>query len=263
VSNQSLSFNSTDLGGSSYGAILERHARPVAPRVIETTVIPGADGAITYGGYLGAQGVDLPLVVEGTSRSDLHDKLDAIALALHTDEAKSLAPDYLGGRYWLAQLASLGPIEYFGMTAARIMARFNVADARLYAASETSQTLTVATDPDSFSVPASGDVAGTAVADPEWELTLSAGASSIEIENTTRGESLTYGASLTSGDKLKIVSAPTSMRVYVDVGSGYAESMGDVSGVPPRLTPGVSNSVTVTGLSSGSLDVTYRARYLL
>jgi hypothetical protein len=263
LSNQSLSFNSTDLGGATYGVLLERHVRPVAPRIIETSVIPGADGAITYGGYLGAQTIDLPLVIEGSSRSDLHTKLDAVVGVLHTDEAKALAPDYMGGRYWLAQLANLGGIEYFGMTACRTTATFIVADARLYAASETSQTLTVATDPDSFSVPASGNVAGTAVADPEWELTLSAGASSIEIENTTRGESVTYGASLTSGDKLKVVSEPTSMRVYVDTGSGYAESMGDVSGVPPRLSPGVSNSVTVTGLSSGSLDVTYRARYLL
>ena len=118
---------------------------------------PGASQGINY--EAGSQ--SLPCIVVGSSLSDLHDKMDAIVLALAPhDGEKVLKLDQIDDRFWYARVSEMSPFEHIGPGACRFTLNFIASDPHAWANSATSQSETINANPFIFTVPGSGAVAG-------------------------------------------------------------------------------------------------------
>lgn len=199
-----------------------------------------------------ARTIRLSVIVRGDSVTDIIAKLDNIKKVLATTEDKPLILDIINTRYWNARLKSFDG-EFKSITVWSGKIDFVCTDPAAYATTETQSQYTIDTDPETVTETAGG----TSFASPVFTLTAGADVPSatIVLENTTTAEALTWAGDLETGDKLEIDTAHWIVKL-----NGTA-SMSGVSGQFPRLQPG-ANSIKVTGLSAGTLDIVYRARYL-
>jgi hypothetical protein len=143
------------------------------------------------------------------------------------------------------------------------------------ALTETNASASIATDPDTLTISA---VAGSASRIPcEFYIrneTAGTITNTITLTNDTTGEAISWTGTLQDDKWLRFGSLGTDGRfssviqisdstgadpeaeTYFGVESGYN------SGDWPRLKGGVDNSITVTGVSTGTLEWTYRGRYI-
>jgi hypothetical protein len=131
-----------------------------------------------------------------------------------------------------------------------------------FATSATTENLTIDESPESTTFTAGG----TEYAQPVYTITQNAagGAVTVVLNNTTTNESITWAGTFESTDELKIDTARKVVELSTDAGSSYSNAMDGKSagGVFPRLSPGVSNTLTVTGLTDASMATVYTARYI-
>ncbi len=86
---------------------------------------------------------------------------------------------------------------------------------------------------------------------------------SVILANATTGETLNWTGTLADDDYLRIDSDLETIESSSDLLAWTDELGGLGAGDPfPRLKPRVTNSITVTGLSSGTLDIQHRGRFL-
>jgi len=141
-----------------------------------------------------------------------------------------------------------------------------------YAASETSQNVTTATDPITFNVPASGVVAGSADAYPVWTITstnhpsYSGTSGAITLTNNTTGEAIAL-STMDEGDIYRLNAQTKLVEKSTDgAGATYSNAFDEVGASVeiPRLAHGVQNSITLDNLDNqyGVVTIAYRARYL-
>jgi predicted phage tail component-like protein len=200
-----------------------------------------------------ARTIKLDIIVQGTNAADVISNLDNIKKTLVTDEDAELILDAITTRYWNARLKSLEG-EFKANTAWVGEVEFLCVDPVAYSTTETDSNYNIDADPDTNIETSTG----TGFAYPVFTLTAGEALAdaTIILENETTLESLTWEGSLEDEDVLEI----DSEHFVVTVNG--TESMSDVSGKFPRLQSG-DNSITVTGFSTtGTLDITYRDRYV-
>jgi predicted phage tail component-like protein len=260
----SFSFDGTDMAGASYSLTLQREAVPmIAPLDVASYNVPYAYGGYVYGTNVQPLSITCNCVITGTSISNLWTKIDAIKAKLYTNETKALIFDYLSTRRYLARLTEFGAASFLGTTGAEFTLTFIAPMGIAEATSATTQTVTVDETPESFNVPASSVVAGTAYAHPVWTYTAAGSVTSLTLANTTTSESVTWAGTLASGHMLRFDAERMIVEKSTDSGTSWTADMSGVnSGVFPTLQPAVANACTLTGATAGSLGISYRARYL-
>lgn len=199
----------------------------------------------------------LAFAVTGTSLANLDVNLDAIKKVLTLTEPKKLIFDSLPLRYYNAILENFVG-EYVHGTLFRGTLSFICPDPLGYKTVPDNHNHDI-----NLAIKTITEVvAGTGYAAPVWTLIPQndlTGAT-IKLENITTEEELQWGpGDLDIDEELVIDVAHWLVTV------GGDPSMGTVIGKFPRLKPGVSNSIKVTGLKDtddGNLNILYRDTYL-
>jgi hypothetical protein len=165
------------------------------------------------------------------------------------DEALIL--DSLSDRYWNARFQRLTG-KFKGIMFDGTL-DFLCLDPYAYGNSEISHDYTITTSPQTITE----TPGGTAFVEPVFLLTSSAAATATrKVENHTLSMEISWGPlAMGVGGILSIDSA----LWYVTLNA--VASMATVTGEFPVLSPGVANSIIVTGLT-GNLNITYRNKFV-
>lgn len=267
---QSMHYNAVDLSGSSYGlTVLEESFPLMAQPQVDVQGIAQWFGGMSRAPGFGPLTIPVKCVVTGSSASDLLSKLDALRYLLNPRNGeKTLRFDWLSTRYWKAVLANPGALSAVGVTWKQFDLVFVAADCRAYSTTDrSSPDFTVVATPHSMTVESGPTaVAGTAPCDPVWVIKNTSGGTvtTLTLNNSTTGESVTWTGSLANGNWLKVDIARGVVEKSTDSGANWTNAMGGVTGsfVLPTLSGGVANTVVLTGFSAATVVLTYTARYL-
>lgn len=194
--------------------------------------------------------------VTGTSLANLDVNLDAIKKILTELVPKKLIFDSLPLRYFNAILESFEG-EYTLATLFQGRLVFICPDPLGYKTTEDNHNHNIDANPKTVNEP----VAGTGYVAPVYTLTAknTLTDATIKVENLTTDEELQWIGSLAIDGTLVIDVAKWL------VSKGVTADMATVTGKFPRLKPGVTNQIKVTGLYvsvTGTLNITYRDTYL-
>lgn len=264
----SFVYNSIDFGGSSYGVYLTGCDMPFMPLVrLDLQPLGGADGAEVQGATFEHLQIVLHCKLVASSMSDRLAKMRAIAgkLVATQQGVKTLTLDHVSGRQWYARLAGRtgfvpAPTGY----SVAFSLSFVCPDPWAIAAAYTTN------GPESIS----GDLewaftpTGEGPADPVWTIKNGAAAgSSVSIENETTGELYVWANTLAANAWLRLDREGTdsgeawSAMVSTDSGSSWTKIHANVTGVMPHLSGEEANTINVLGLTTGTVEVKYRAKY--
>lgn len=247
----SFKLNNIDLG--IYGLTVSTSEFSLGVR-FEADIIQLPDIALAAQSTKTPKPIGLGIVVQATSREQLFSYLDSIKGIVVFRGYKQLILDTQSDRYWTVRFEEMegrliSPTTYMG----RLL--FVADDPLAYDKDTESTEFPILHDSETVEEV----VGGTAYVNPVYTLLSgeNLGAITLKVENVTLGEELQYKG--TVGDD-KTVIIDTEHWVVTLEGS---EDMAEVTGKFPRLQPGVSNSIKVTGFSTtGTLTIAYRKAYL-
>ena len=268
----SFHFDGTDCSAASYGlTVLNDSAFPIyAETKNDYRQAVHAYGGSSSGNGYGPRKFAVRALISGSSTSDLESKLDALNTLLNPfgGAEKSLRfDDFWSTRYWMARYD--GGVVAPLLTSMDVLVDlpFTASDSRGYSTTaRSSPDFTLSASPQTLTVESGPTaVAGNAPCDPVWLIKNTSGGTitTLTVNNTTTVESLTWTGSLANNSWLRITTGLAEIcEVSTDSGAIYTASMSGVSGTFPTLKGGATNSVTVTGLSTGTVVLTYTARFL-
>jgi predicted phage tail component-like protein len=246
----SLSFGGTAL--STYGLYVTSDDAYALSRLIETSQLQ--DKAFASSPKKEARTITLDVCIKGSSLSDLMSKVDNLKRVLMLGvTAEELILDILPSRYFNALCSGFAPKIDTTTTMSGTLS-FLCADPRAYAVTPTSSDFNIDADPKTITE----TPGGSAYIQPVWTLTAGGTLSSvtIKLENVTTDEELQWTGSLAATDTLEIDSEHWTVK------KNGTDSMATVTGQFPRLSPGIANTITVTGFSTtGTLNISYRDTY--
>ena len=255
----------TDVG-LTYGAYLEKASWAILPALqFEQQAAPGRDGVYGAGSRYGARSFGFNLIISPPPGIAVQTNVDAL-LALISGAAGDgyVKFDRMPDRIYKGRFLGGVNGEYLGNDAIRLGLTFACADALAYGLDEVTQTITISSDPQTDTIPASGALAGNARTQPQYI-----------IKNTSGGEADIFLKCVGTAQQLDIDNVPngtwikvdaSTKRVYssTDSGSNWTDAMTLIGTNVwfPELVGGAVNSLTTDGLSGGTVIVTYRGRYL-
>lgn len=260
------------MSGAAYKILLVRHPVPYLPESrIDYQEVPHRQGGVAQDTLQRELIIELDCYVEAASEALLKTQMGAIKAKLVSGVDKSLRLDVQSDRFWNARLSSGIQARMLGMSNVAFPLSFIAADPNAFSTAETDAgNQAISSSPDTLTVGSAGTSGDETLASPVWYLRNGTGGavSTITLNNTTTGEVLTWANNLNAGFWIKIDVA--KWQVSRSTGAGADPTalsftdpvMTNVSGIFPRIDTLVQNSVTVTGLSTGTLRAIYRVRYL-
>ena len=260
-------FDGVDLSGADYGVtVTSASVSRAAPRDIAHQDIPYFPGGISR--VLGPQQrqISVTAVQVGDTPADFRAKHDRLIWLLSQAETKPLIidlDDRWPDRYWPVLLDSApAPDAVRQHRVARFTLGFAVPGAYGYSTTLTERTVTLSADPTSFTETPGGSVQASPVYEIENLDTYDV--TEVTIANTTTGDSLTWTGTLTNGDILRVDTHTQLVEISTEGGSSWTASMSSLdSGHEwPRLAALAENTVEISGVPDGVLDMSYRNTYL-
>jgi len=214
--------------------------------------------------------------ISGTSQTDLRTNMESVLQRMNpilTD--KTLLIDKVPDRRFVGRVSNISAPEIKGMWGFTFTITIQ-AMSESQATSETNTSQAIATDPDTLTF---SSITGNVSRIPaEFYVRNETGASlissTIVISNDTTNESITWIGTLNDDHWLRFGNIDALGRfessISVSDGNGAdpeAETYSSVlsgydSGDWLRLKGGVDNDITVAGVSTGTLEITYRGRYI-
>ncbi len=257
--NASFTVNGTYCGGDSYGVIVLGTEDPGFSGLKRSVHdIPGIHGAELEGGYLQGAKWTIPCLIQGDSESAVHTKLENLLYLLNSDLDLPLIFDSRPDVYWL--VSATEPSAATWSSAQQVLhlnLALTLADPVAFAVDATESPETIAGTPHAFTV-ATGN--GGVSPHVEWVIAPTADLTSITLANATTGETCTYTKAIANGTYLKLDSALQEVFTSPD-GVNWTRNVPGSSGDIPRLSPRVTNNLTLTGVPSGTITATFRERY--
>lgn len=249
-----MSYNGTSL--LTYGVYLKKGMpRPILPPVTTRTVeVPGKDGVYSFKPNYQPRLFRLDCLLKATSRAAALAQMQLLATLLHADGvAKQLIFDDQPDRYFLAELQG-DPTATLDMLSGEFSIELVCNDPFGYGIAEIDNVYTISTDPQQFIE----NPGGTCFVEPVYIIIPSvAWSGTLTLGNIETDQQLAWTGALTTSQLLEI----DVKRQVVKVNSSPSMSGFGVSSVFPKLLSAVDNHIEVGGIL-GSLEVTYRARYL-
>ena len=249
----SFSFNAVDM--DDYGLVVTGVNLPLTQLASNIQL---RDRAYAFDSFRPPIIIEVTVNVVAANYTTLLTYLSSIREKLNWRVDKQLIFDNLSTRYWMARFDNLngmfnGPTMWDGSII------FICTDPAAYSTTAVSNTHNIDADPKTVTE----TPGGTDYIYPVYTLTAKEdlGAITLKLENTTTGEEIQWGGSLTTNDYIT-VNVPT----WLVSKNGVASMAGVVAGSKfPRLLFNVANSIKVTGLwdsVTGLLNIAYRNRFL-
>lgn len=232
------------------------------------SVVPGMPGGVAGPVRYGPKRFTVNCWLKAASESLATAALDALKAklaAMDTTELSLRFDDYESGRYWLARLNSEPHITQWTELFYELDLEFIAPNPLAYDVTEVEETDTI-TNP----LTVSYTPGGSAWTWPTYQIETDSGhvaAYAVTIRNDTTGVSIRWSLALNPEEWLRFSGDPLYQWVErsTDDGATWVSVMGSLSTVSqrtiPYLLPGQANSITVTGVTSGTLRTTYRNRY--
>lgn len=214
--------------------------------------------------------------VKAGSKAELQSNMDSIKRLLNpilTDKVITL--DAIEDRRFIGRLEEMGAPSVKARWAFSFRMIF-VCMADMQSVNETNASTAIATDPDTLTI--SAPDGSTSRIPTEFYVRNETGATltsvTIILSNDTTNESITWKGTIqddywlrigsldSNGRHKSVLEISTTNGSDVDILEWVSAEVGYQSGDWPRLKGGVANDITVTGISTGTLEHTYRDRYL-
>lgn len=269
----SMTWNGEDL--SVYGLKITAKSIPVMPQSVNKTHAAIFGDSLRTSVNHTNRSISVTCAVVGASYTDLQDKMDAVLLRLNGLLGdKTMILDDEPDRRYIVRVQGISTPQFDGHWGKGFVVNM-MAMAHKQATSEVNASIAIETSPDSL---VTAVISGTASRIPvEIYLRNETGASltaaAITVSNDTTSETITWTGTLeddrwlrfgsldslgrftSSIEKSNSTGADPEAETYTSVESGYT------SGDWPRLKGGEVNTFTITGISTGTLETTYRARF--
>lgn len=248
----SITFNTVDL--STYKLTITSPGNNVLEQLVGQAQLQ--DKGYSFRPIRKPRSVRVRFSVTGTTRTNLDSNLDSIKNIITLLVPKALMFDSLPGRHFNAILEDFSG-NYGGPTLFEGRMDFTCPDPLGYLITEDDHDHDISSSPITVDEP----VGGTGYTNPVYTLTAknTLTGATIKVNNLTTEEELIWVGDLAIDGTLVIDVA----RMLVS--KGETASMGTVTGEFPRLKPGVTNQIKVTGLyvsATGNLNILYRDAYL-
>lgn len=273
-------FGGVDAGD--YGLTVVGRSTPpgMADPQMHTFDLLGRDGVLIDCSRRKPMYITAECMITAATRLLAEGYLDGLYAALDPLEGEQLLvfdDDHVDGRddrgYMAILQAPSRPYWKAGGLAYSIQLAWLVPGGVRIGVEDVEQECTIESSPDTWDVPADiGEVAqtvgGQLEAYPVYVITNTSAvtATGVKLTNVTTGDELTWTGSLAQDEQLKIDARREIQTVYHsdDEGATWTVSMQGVTlGDPfPWLRAGVQNQLRVTGVTAGTLDITYRERFL-
>lgn len=272
--NNSITWDGEDL--SAYKLFVEEYDKPLMAKPTFSELLPASGDPYYTSSNTESKKLTLNCVVKGVTEQQLDENMDAILSKMHPLLGdKTLVLDNKPNRRHIGRVTSVSEPSLKGRWAYVFSISLMVFP-QSQDLDETNVSASISADPDTMTV---SNVSGSAPRQfAEFYVRNETGGAlvsqTIVINNNTTSESLTWRGSLSDDAWLRIGTLESDGRysASIDVSTGTgsdpeAEVYGDAmagyqSGTFPRLKGGVDNSITVEGISTGTLEVTYRGRYI-
>ena len=273
-----FTFDSVDVGdgiGGTYNLLVEDSPLDLGAEAdLDIRSVPAVQVVIQGTTHKPTVNV-LNCVVEGSTAADLRLKITALNRLTNARLGdKQLDIDAEPDRYFVGRFTQKIAPPPLGQLTLQFKMKF--VSERAYNVTLTNDTEAIATDPDTVTI---DDPGGSDDSGMVWYLRNSTGGAvtSITLNNTTTGETLTWTGSLGDDRWLAICSeenaSPAFVRkhIYRSTAGGADPTVlsytsvisGRANGSTfPKLKSGETNSVTVTGISTGTLQVIGRGRFI-
>lgn len=264
----SFRFGGTDF--AAYGVTVTYHPGQSLPDPkLDMQDRGGGHGGVAQSSYLGARRFTWDCMLTAPDEDTLWSRLRTVrSLLSPTLGDQWLSADHIPDTQVLARLN--GPINEIrqGFWAVSFQLNWLCADPFEYSQVEYGQSgVSIAADPTTVYEPASASavVDGTWAPAPVWTVvnTHATPVSGVTLTNVTTGEAMSWVGTLAQNDRLRIDCAREHVEKSTDGGSSWVSAMGGIGTADqfPALQPGVRNTITVAGVATGTLDVSYRARW--
>ena len=256
----SMTVDSVDLGGSSYGLVLTNpQIEFLPPPRLDIQALAMADGAVTQGSTFAVRRATLGYAVQGSSGANLLSKLRNIAEVLSRTQAgeKTFVFDYMSDRTWYARIEDAFDPQIIGLGAmGSIAIAINPPFAVAAASTNDNEALSGVT-------PATVTNDGDIRVPVSWIIKNGAAEASggVSIENSTTGQTVAWGGILAANEWLRINSADWTVETSTDSGVNWNTAGTNASGTIPDVDAG-ANSLEVVGVAAGTLDWTYTEAYV-
>lgn len=273
--NNSISWGGEDLSG--FGLRVEEYSIPfLAPVVFSAQQPPQGDAYFSAVGT-GAKSISVSCFVSAISQVALEENMRELMERLNPVLGdKVLTIDKVEDYRYIGRVSSISAPTIKGMWGYT----FSVDFMCLAEAQDENETNTasqnIATDPDTLTFSA---IAGNSSRIPaEFYLRNETGAAitsgTITLSNDTTNESITWVGTLNDDQWIRFGTLDDNGRFQATIatsdGTGSdpeAESYTSVlsgysSGDWPRIKGNTDNDITVTGISTGEIEITYRGRYI-
>lgn len=266
------------LGGPDYSVFLNMEEMDLLISCFaDVQQAPGGYAASSYGLGHPPKLFILPCIVKGDTWREVQRKIRNLNFLLNKNRLCALRFDDIAvdlwdnttieSLFWMVRLTGRSRAKIYG-TGATFELEFTAPDPRAYGVTLTTQTVNLSSGTNSFNVPASGVLEGTAEPDVTWLIKPSgSGATNpLALRNTTRDETLTWNNTLTTAEwlRVKAFAHPQIVEKTGDSGASYSTSNGSLSQGSrfPKLSPGVANACQLTGCAGvGTLEISYRPRF--
>lgn len=258
----SLKIGDTYLGGPDYNVLVMGRDDPGWSGLSRTVYeIPFRDGGVGEGGVLKPVQWSIPCRIHADTEAQCRQRFESLCFALYSENDQQLIFDSNPGVYYLVSATEASAAKFDpGANCMAFELGFSLSDPTGYAVTETEKTFTITTNPQSFSVLAGDLENGSIPPWPTWILEAGASVTTWTLTNATTGQAYSDDEDLTSGQFVKLDSKLQERLESAD-GVTYTRDNSSASGTIPRLKPRTTNTITVTGISSGTLTVRYRERY--
>jgi len=261
----------TDCSGSTYGLnVLDWDVAVMPAARVRSATAGHLSGAWPQCGQMEPHELNVTVQITGDDSDDLRDKLDALKFLLDPRNGEQcIKLDAMNDRFWYVMPVkpALGNVR--GARSIKTTLVFNAFDPFAYSTTETNQNGALSGSTN-ITVPAAGTVAGTEYALPTIECQNTGSTASIfTVENTTTGDKSSADVPTPNNGEVRVRWAQrrqpwmegqiTAFGITWSSSNAYLNSDTN-NGI--RLQPGVANSLTISGFTTGTYDITYRARYI-
>lgn len=259
--NISFTLGGVYFGDPEYNVVVMGREDPGWPGLNRTTYdIPFREGAEADGGFLKTSSWTVPCRIDSGDEDSCRATLETLCYVMQSQVDIPLIFDSRPQFYFMVSgMESASARWDSGQGAIMVDLNFSLNDPTGYAVDETEKVYTITTNPQTFSVLAGDLEIGSVAPWPTWILNAAADCTAWTITNNTTGEAFNDTTDLANGHYRKLDSKLME-KLHSAGGVNYTRVNSGGSGPVPRLLPRVTNSITVSGLTAGTLTVKYRER---
>lgn len=256
----------TDLSGVNYGLeVINDLSELVVPFRHITEQVPYSTEAVAWGPVYEPRVLRYECLIRAANDAARRTQVRNLIGLLVSNVDKSLRVDHINDQYWMVRTMKPSIPKWYTTEGVKFTLEFLARDGRAFSTTEVEETANLTGTGGTFNVNAASNVPGNTKADPVWIFkNMTSGSTGITLLNNTTGETVTHSLAHSSSTWLKFDTRLRRAYISTDSGSVWTLSQRYLNYGPfPRLSPGVQNSITVSGLvDGGDVVCTYRGRYL-